>query len=149
MRDNCPLSMCNYLLSLRLINVVPRTSHSSPNMCWSFHSCNPRAHSHRFSLYSCLYMWLCTRCRKIVNRNSLIYVSAAHQGWGLQSSVRQFLRKQNIWFRISTYYFFWITFIFGRCHRQHFSNVNMIFNSWHLCWRCWKIRKITERRKLA
>ena len=33
--------------------------------------------------------------------------------------------------------------------RRHLPNMNMIFNSWHVFWRFWKIRKITERRKLA
>ena len=33
--------------------------------------------------------------------------------------------------------------------RRHLSNMNLIFNSQHIFWRCWKIRKITERRKLA
>ena len=33
--------------------------------------------------------------------------------------------------------------------RQHLSNMNMIYNSYHIFWRCWKITKITEWRKLA
>ena len=33
--------------------------------------------------------------------------------------------------------------------RRHLPNINMIFNSQHVFWHCWKIRKITERRKMA
>ena len=33
--------------------------------------------------------------------------------------------------------------------RRHLPNINLIFNSQHVFWHCWKIRKITERRKLA
>ena len=33
--------------------------------------------------------------------------------------------------------------------QQHLSNVNAIFNSQHVFWRCWKSRKIMEQRKLA
>ena len=33
--------------------------------------------------------------------------------------------------------------------RRYLSNINMIFNIWHVFRICWKIRKITERIKLA
>ena len=33
--------------------------------------------------------------------------------------------------------------------RRHLPNINLIFSSQHMFWHCWKIRKITERGKLA
>ena len=30
---------------------------------------------------------------------------------------------------------------------QHLTHINVIFDSKHIFWRCWKIRKITERRE--
>ena len=52
--------------------------------------------------------------------------------------------KQHFWTCKINRYIFCITFIFDRCHR-----IKVIFNRWRVFSWCWKIREITESRKLT